>query len=126
MLIENEPEDCDSCWTWLALHHHVYPASAQAVEGTKRPRLSVLANSSDLLAFAHRVGAELILHGHEHQPSVTVARRWHSHPQPSFNRSSRSVVAVSVLHGPIGPFSRNRYFVLYRKPDQIVIRFRWI
>jgi len=111
--------------TWIVLHHHVFPATSLTIEEVQRPKLTVLANSSDLLAFAGQIGAEVILHGHEHQPSVTVARRWPADTgldfQPIIGVGAGS---ISAPRSDLGPFSRHQYFILFRKSDHIVIRSR--
>jgi hypothetical protein len=113
--------------TWVIVHHHVFPASSLTVDDVMRPKLTVLANASDVLAFCARVGGEMILHGHEHQPSITVARRWPSDVGPNF-RPIVSVGAgsISASRSNLGPFSRNQYFVLFRMKDHVVIRSRSI
>jgi predicted MPP superfamily phosphohydrolase len=125
LLKQEQTAGIEDCWTWLVLHHHVFPASSLSIEEIKRPKLTVLGNASDVLAFASRVNAELILHGHEHQPSVTVARRWPCAPSPDF----QPIVAIgagsfSAPRAALGPFSRNQYFIIYRKRDHVVIRSR--
>jgi predicted phosphodiesterase len=111
--------------TWVVVHHHVFPASPLTLEEIQRKKLTVLANSSDVLAFANRVRAEMVLHGHEHQPTVTIARRWPA----EIRREFQAVVAigagsVSAIKSNLGPFSRNQYFILYRKRDHLVVRSR--
>lgn len=115
----------ESVHRWIVLHHHVFPASPITVEDIERPKLTVLANSSDVLAFASRIGAEAILHGHEHQPSVTVARRWPSDVGVDF----RPLIAIGAgsagcARVELGPFARHQYYVIFRKRDRIVIRSR--
>lgn len=111
--------------TWLTFHHHVYPATSLSMKEIIGKRSSMLGNAVDVLAFANRIGAEAVLHGHEHQPSVTVARWWPADAGPDF----RPIVSVgagsfSGSRDVLGPFSRNQYFVLYRQPERLVIRSR--
>jgi predicted phosphodiesterase len=122
------PEGCGYSCTWIVVHHHVFPVSSPTIaDNEKRPKLTVLANAPDVLAFANRIGAEVILHGHQHQPSVTVARRWPSSPSQEFSPIiSVGAGSFTAERAALGPFSRNQYFILYRRSDNIVIRSRSI
>jgi len=39
-------------------------------------KVSVMANADEILNYANQWGVEMVLHGHEHQPTVTAVRRW--------------------------------------------------
>jgi len=122
----NRTEQIKQVITWIVVHHHVFPATSAMQEDAGRKNISVMANADELLYFASRWNVDLILHGHEHQPSVTVACRW------PVNRPDELVSPVTVIGvGSIGvhsnylsPFRRNHYYILYRRPDDIVVRSR--
>jgi 3',5'-cyclic AMP phosphodiesterase CpdA len=110
---------------WLAVHHHVLPATSATLDEAREKRISVMANSAEVQGCAARWGVDLILHGHEHQPSITVARTW------PVDRSRRFVPVTTVGAGSfsvkrdcLGPFSRNHYYLIYRRPQEILIRSR--
>jgi hypothetical protein len=111
--------------TWIAVHHHIFPACSLSLLDAERRKVSVMANASEVIDFANQMGIEVVLHGHEHQPSVTVARRW---PIDDGNVFA-PVVSVGagsfgVCRDHLGPFARNQYFVLHRRTKDIVIRSR--
>jgi len=120
---KHESEDVT---TWLVVHHHVLPStSAKAIDAGMR-RVSVLANSDEVLYFANRWKVDLLLHGHEHQPSVSIAYRWPvdtpnelAHPATVIGAGS---FGVNKTH--LSPFNRNQYFVLYRRKNDLVVRSR--
>jgi 3',5'-cyclic AMP phosphodiesterase CpdA len=112
---------------WMVLHHHIFPATAIRLEDAKAAHLTIMANAPEVLAFARRLNVETILHGHEHQPSVTVARSW---PTDSMGKQFVPVVAIgagsaSVKRQHLGPFSRNQYFILYRRESDTIVRSRY-
>jgi hypothetical protein len=108
------------------VHHHVVPVSSAEVWRALERKVSVMGNAADLLEFAAEVGAEVILHGHEHQPLVTISRRWSSdesvpdfHPVVILGAGS-----FSLQTQDLGPFRRNHYFLLYRRPGDLIVRSR--
>jgi predicted phosphodiesterase len=112
--------------TWIVVHHHVVPVSSAEVWRALERKVSVMGNAADLLEFAAEVGAEVILHGHEHQPLVTISRRWSSdesvpdfHPVVILGAGS-----FSLQTQDLGPFRRNHYFLLYRRPGDLIVRSR--
>jgi 3',5'-cyclic AMP phosphodiesterase CpdA len=110
---------------WLVVHHHIFPATSASLTDAQGRMVSIMANAAEILELANRDKVEAILHGHEHQPSVTVARRW------PFDDAHVFLPVVSVGAGSfgvkrehLGPFSRNHYYVIIRRPDGILIRSR--
>src|SRR5262249_26296623 len=76
-LLEADPvEKFDQVYTWMAVHHHVFPATSIPLEDALDRRVSLICNALDIQHYAAKWQVELILHGHEHQPSVTLASRW--------------------------------------------------
>ena len=63
-------------YSWIAVHHHLFAASSLPLADAQKKKVSVMANASEILDYANKWGVELVMHGHEHQPSVTVVRRW--------------------------------------------------
>jgi hypothetical protein len=84
-----------------------------------------MGNASALLQFAAHLGVEMILHGHEHHPSVTIARRWPNdvgdefYPIAAIGAGS---LGLDVQH--LADFPRNHYYVLYRLSDRVIVRSR--
>jgi hypothetical protein len=71
---------------------------------------------------------DLIMHGHGHQPSVTVACRW-----PLERPEELSYPVIVIGAGSIGvnseflsPIKKNHYYVVYRRPHDIVVRSRYL
>ena len=83
-----------------------------------------MANAAEILTLATQWGVEMILHGHDHQPSITVAHRW------PVEREGGLKPIISVGAGScgardhLGPIARNQYFIVYRRRDSIIIRSR--
>ncbi len=113
-------------YTWMVVHHHVFPASSHKREEAGRKRISVLANAAEILAFAARKRIELILHGHEHQPSLSLTSRWPLEGQHQFySVASLGAGSFSVHSDLLGPIRRHHYYIIYRRPKEILIRSRW-
>jgi predicted phosphodiesterase len=112
-------------YLWLVVHHHVFAASNAGQQDAGKRKVSVLANSAEVQSRAVQWSAELIIHGHEHQPSVTVARKW---PVDGASAFAPLIVlgagSVSAERGLLGEFSRNQYFVVYRRREDVIIRSR--
>jgi calcineurin-like phosphoesterase family protein len=113
-------------FTWLALHHHVFPATSPPFESAKTGNVSMFANAAGLLKLAGEIRAEIILHGHEHQPSITVASRW---PLDDENKRFSRVVSVGagsvgVKQQYLGPIGKNHYYIIVRRPEDAIIRSR--
>jgi UDP-2,3-diacylglucosamine pyrophosphatase LpxH len=111
---------------WMVLHHHIFPATPIRLQDAQAAHLTIMANASEVLAWARRLGVEAILHGHEHQPAVTIARSW---PTDSMGKQFVPVVAIgagsaAVKRQHLGPFGRNQYFVLYRRGGDTIVRSR--
>ncbi len=108
------------------MHHHVVPVSSAEVRNALQHKVSVMGNAADLLEFAAETRAEVILHGHEHQPLVTISRRWSS------DESTPDFYPVVILgagsfsspYTDLGPFRRNHYFLLYRRTGDLIVRSR--
>jgi predicted phosphodiesterase len=112
--------------TWIVVHHHVVPVSSAEVWRALERKVSVMGNAADLLEFAAEMGAETILHGHEHQPLVTVSRRWSNDETiPDFHPVV--ILGAGSFSSPpadLGPFRRNHYFLLYRRSGDLIVRSR--
>jgi predicted phosphodiesterase len=112
--------------TWIVVHHHVVPVNSVEVKNALQHKVSVMGNAAHLLEFAAEIRAEVILHGHEHQPLVTVSRRW------SIDSSIPDFHPVVILgagsfsspYTDLGPFRRNHYFLLYRRAGDLIVRSR--
>jgi len=113
--------------TWVVVHHHVFPVTSTSVADGRARRVSVMANASALLSFASNWQTELILHGHEHQPSLTVSRRW---PIEGARGLAQLCVAGAGSFGCrreyLGPFARNHYYIHVRRHADILIRSRML
>jgi 3',5'-cyclic AMP phosphodiesterase CpdA len=122
----NKDESFEQVLTWVVVHHHVFPATSARQEDAGRKHVSVLANSDELMYYTNRWKADLILHGHEHQPSVSVACRW------PVDRPDELAFPITVIGaGSIGvrseflsPIKKNQYYIIYRRPNDIVVRSR--
>jgi len=111
--------------TWMAVHHHIFPACSLPLGDAQKKKVSVMGNAAELLDYANQWGIEMVLHGHEHQPSVTVARRWPVDDGDVFAPvTSLGAGSFGVIRDHLGPFSRNHYYVIHRRPDEIIIRSR--
>ena len=122
---DSDPEDGDNQHTWLAIHHHVFPATSHARRDAAKSKVTVMANAVRLLDFAKRVDAQVVLHGHEHQPSVTVARRWPQESPLDFGRiAAVGAGSASARAEDLGPFKRNQYFVLHLSEHGLLVRSR--
>jgi 3',5'-cyclic AMP phosphodiesterase CpdA len=111
----------------MLVHHHILPCTSAPLEYAKARKVSVMANAAEVLERANRWGVELILHGHEHQPMVTLARRWPVGGAGEFN----SIIVMgagsfSVKSAELGSFARNHYYVICLRKDDIIVRSRWI
>jgi Calcineurin-like phosphoesterase len=111
--------------TWMAVHHHIYPASSLSLAEAETRKVSVMGNSVELLDFASRWGIEMVLHGHEHQPSVTDGGRWPVDGRDGFAPvTSVGAGSFGTARDLLGPISRNHYYVIHRRPVDIIIRSR--
>lgn len=111
---------------WMVLHHHIFPATPIRLEDARSAHLTIMANAPEVLAWARRHNVETILHGHEHQPSITIARSW---PIDSMGKEFVPILAISagsacVKRQHLGPFGRNQYFVMYQRAGDIIVRSR--
>ena len=112
-------------FAWIAVHHHIFPASSTSLSGAQSGTVTTMANAAEILEYANQFGVEVILHGHEHQPSITVARRWPVDIGDVFKPvASIGAGSFGVAREYLGPFSRNHYYVIVRRPDGILIRSR--
>jgi 3',5'-cyclic-AMP phosphodiesterase len=115
----------EHAYTWLAVHHHVFPASSSPLADAERAKVSTMANAAEILEMATQSRCEIVLHGHEHQPCITVARRWPVDAGDAFApTASVGAGSFGVKREYLGPFSRNQYFVLIRRPNGILLRSR--
>jgi hypothetical protein len=122
--LQNIP-DKHQALVWLALHHHIFPATSTPLTNAEGKIVSTMANAAEVLEFANEFKIEMILHGHEHQPSVTVARRWPVDVGQVFLPiTSIGAGSFGAKREHLGPFSKNHYYVIVRRPDGILIRSR--
>ncbi len=114
-----------SILNWAVLHHHVFPGTSASLVDAQRKAISITANAAEILGWATQLNIEVILHGHEHQPCVTVARRWPVDVANVFSPiASIGAGSFGVKREYLGPFSRNHYYVIIRRPKGILIRSR--
>ena len=112
--------------TWLVVHHHVLPVTSATRSDARTKKVSVMSNAQDVLAAAAKWNVEAILHGHEHQPSITWAQRWAGQ---KFEGTKSGVCVIGAgscgaAREYLGPVSRNQYYLLVRRQDSILIRSR--
>jgi len=127
LLEADKPDDGVLVDRVMLVHHHILPCSSVPLEQAQTKNVSVMANAAEVLDSANRWGVELILHGHEHQPMVTVARRWPVGAGGEFN--AMIVIGAgsfSVKREQLGPFARNHYYVICLRKDDIIVRSRCI
>ena len=114
--------------TWVVVHHHLFPATSPGAREALEKRISLFADASELLYHAHRWQTEAILHGHEHQPSITVAQRWAYPPRSPGDPTFSSVISAGAgsfaLGSHLGPIGRNHYYVIHRRPQEICFHSR--
>jgi 3',5'-cyclic AMP phosphodiesterase CpdA len=112
--------------TWIVTHHHVLPITSTPETDAKIGKISVMGNAAELLSRAAKWNAELVLHGHEHQPGITVAMRWTSDfPNADFHPLVVLCAgSCGVKREKLGPISRNHYHVVIRQAEAIRIRSR--
>ena len=110
---------------WMVLHHHVFPATITKIDKARRGEVSVLGNASELLRWGRKWKAKVILHGHEHQPLVTVSRQW---PQDDGLLTPEIAVigagSAGVIPAELGPFGRNQYNIIQADSNGIMIASR--
>jgi hypothetical protein len=114
--------------TWLVVHHHVLPVTSATRPDAQGKKVSVMSNAQDLLAAAAKWDVEAILHGHEHQPAITWAQRWAGQ---KFEGEKGGICVIGAgscgaAREYLGPVSRNQYYLLVKRPDNILIRSRVI
>jgi predicted MPP superfamily phosphohydrolase len=127
LLDADDPGPAERTFTWVVIHHHVFPATSASVRDAAQRRVSVLANSSELLLYAHKWRAEVVLHGHEHQPSLSIARRWPLEgPNELHTLTSLGAGSVGVVRDQLGPIGQNQYYVICRTDRGLIIRSRWL
>lgn len=111
--------------TWMVFHHHLFPCTTPSIDDVERMKISVMSNASELNHFTDKMNVEIVLHGHEHQPSVTIAHKWPSIKNSSFNKIiSIGAGSIGAKKERLGPFSRNQYYIIYRKPEELIVRSR--
>ena len=114
-------------WNWIVVHHHLFPATSPGAVDALGKRISTFANASELLYHARRWRAEMILHGHEHQPSITVAQRWSYPPrghEPAFFPVISAGAGSFALGSHLGPVGRNHYYIIHRRKHEICFHSR--
>lgn len=114
-----------SVMTWVGVHHHVVPVGSADVDAARARRVSVMGNAAELLSWMTRNRAEVLLHGHAHQPAVNVIRRWPIEGQFRFHPFAViGAGSVGAKRDRLGAFSRNQYYVLVRQRDRLLVRSR--
>lgn len=122
-LSHTDQEATQEILNWLIVHHHVLPVTSSGVEDARAKRVSVMGNAAEILNYAANWNVELILHGHEHQPGLTIANRWTS----DFRDLSLRPIAVAAAgscgarRDLLGPISRNHYQIIIRQGDTLNI-----
>lgn len=126
LLRYEEDDDKEAVAIWLIVHHHIFPITSIDLGDARQSRVSVMANAAEVFAKARRWRVEMILHGHEHQPALTLAQRW----QGAWGEMDLRGVAVlgagscGANRERLGPIARNQYYVIIRRPSDFVIRSR--
>lgn len=123
-LLSQAGEIAEHVHTWVVVHHHIFPVSSPTPAAAHSKRVSVFANASDLLLHTENWCAEAILHGHEHQPAVTIAHRWTSPTEANAEPFSRVVTIGAgsfALKAELGLIGKNQYFVLCRRDRDLVL-----
>lgn len=119
--LEVDDENIDVL-TWIVVHHHLFPATSPGAGEALGKRISTFADASELLYHARRWRAELVLHGHEHQPSITVAHRWSYPPRGRGDQVFYPVISAGAgsfsLGSHLGPIGRNQYYIVHRKKHE--------
>jgi hypothetical protein len=90
--------------------------------------LAQLRSKGCRLAAATNWRVEAILHGHEHQPSVTWAQRWAGQ---NFDGTPQGICVIGAgscgaARDQLGPVSKNQYYLLVKRQEDILIRSRVI
>lgn len=112
---------------WCVTHHHVFPVLDAPVEDARRGKVTTMASAATLLDGCSQMSVEVILHGHEHQPTITKSTRWHCSNERSFRPIS--VVGAGSIGAPpvkLGPFSRNHYYVIHSKRESLIVMSRML
>ena len=125
-VMENTAESGKHVYRWAVVHHHVLPVGSVAVEDARNRSVSVMANAAEILESCKSCGIEAILHGHEHQPGLTLARRWTA---DSIDRKFWPIAVIGAgscgaKRERLGPVSHNHYYILIRRPIDILVRSR--
>lgn len=124
-LIRGLVPDGHAPYLWFVLHHHLTPVTSASVGDARRKSVSVLANAPAVLSLVRDFGAEVVLHGHEHQPSVTELKWWLGERNSTFGRvASICAGSLSAKRERLGPVSRNQYMILVRRPSELIVRSR--
>jgi hypothetical protein len=111
---------------WLILHHHVLPIISAELGEARGRRVSVMGNAAEVFAKARRWRVEMILHGHQHQPALTLAQRGQGMVEDLDLRGVAVLGAGScgAYREALGPIARNQYYVIARRVADFVIRSR--
>ena len=113
--------------TWLVVHHHVLPVTSALVEDARGRKVSVLANASKVLSAARRWGATAILHGHQHQPFVSIAQSWPTTDGVFSGRlATIGAGSAGIKREELGPIGRNHYHILRLRGDRLTVMSRLI
>ncbi len=126
-LLRQDDLNGSNAWNWIVVHHHLFPATSPGAVAALGKRISTFANASELLYHARRWRAEMILHGHEHQPSITVAQRWSYPPrghEPAFFPVISAGAGSFALGSHLGPVGRNHYYIIHRRKHEICFHSR--
>ncbi len=127
LLRKDDLNGSNHAWNWIVVHHHLFPATSPGAVAALGKRISTFANASELLYHARRWRAEMVLHGHEHQPSITVAQRWSYPPrghEPAFFPVVSAGAGSFALGSHLGPVGRNHYYIIHRRKDELCFHSR--
>lgn len=119
-------ESHEKIYNWIITHHHIFPVGSVFLDAARQKDVSVMGNAPEILNNAIQWNVELILHGHQHQPSVIKAECWLG-GSSKLNFSPIAVVGAgscSAKRELLGPVSRNHYYIIIRRKDEIIIRSR--
>lgn len=124
-LIRESCADALAPHLWFVLHHHLTSVTSASIGDARRKAVSILANTPTVLSLVRDVGAELVLHGHEHQPSITELKWWLGERNSDFGRVvSICAGSLSAKRERLGPVSRNQYMILVRRRTELIVRSR--
>lgn len=111
---------------WLMSHHHYVPVCDVDTKDALSRKVSVMANASRVLNLARSIEAEVIVHGHQHQPFLSQLSRWTGGTDDGALRPMLLIGAGSVgaKREDLGPIAQNQYFLLILQQHRLIVRSR--